>query len=89
MGANAMTRHDPLKIAAKRPAPIAWDIITFALIGALLGTFVGGVFCCYKMATDPTHDFAFHVFADPAVGGVIGALLFGTLAMTRNWIPFR
>ena len=87
--ANVMTHHDPLMISAKRPAPTEWEVVTYALVGALLGTFAGGALCCYQMITDPMHDFAFHVFADPVVGAVLGALLVGTLAMTRNWMVFR
>lgn len=67
----------------KAPAPIAWDIVDFALVGALLGTFVGAVFCCYQMTM---HGADSHVVRDSAIGGVVGALLLGTLSMLRNRI---
>ena len=66
-----------------RPAPIEWDIVNFALLGALLGTFAGGVFCCYQMVM---HGAASHIVKDAAIGGIVGAILLGTLAMIRNWI---
>jgi predicted membrane protein len=67
----------------KRPSPIEWDIVTFAFAGALLGVFVGGVFCCYQMAV---HGADSHIVKDSAIGGLVGTLVLGTLSMIRNQI---
>ena len=66
------------------PAPIEWDSIDLAYVGALLGMLVGLLFCCCQIVMSPTHDL--HLVRDPATGGVVGALLLGTLAMIRNRI---
>jgi uncharacterized membrane protein len=68
----------------KGPTPIEWDIVDLALVGALLGMLVGLLFCCCQIVMSPTHDP--HLVRDPAVGGVVGALLLGTISMIRNWI---
>ena len=70
----------------KGPAPIEWDIVDLALVGALLGMLVGILFCCCQMLMSPTHGADPHMVRDPAIGGGIGALLLGTLSMIRNWI---
>jgi hypothetical protein len=70
----------------KVPAPIEWDIVDFALVGALLGIVVGGLFCCCQMVMSPTHVADPHIVRDLAIGGVVGALLLGTLSMIRNRI---
>ena len=68
----------------REPAPIEWDIVDSALLGALLGMLVGALFCCYQMLMSPPHDP--HMVRDPAIGGVVGALLLGTLSIIRNRI---
>ena len=67
----------------KRPAPIGWDIVDFALPGALLGVMVEGMYCCYQMVMSGAD---FHIVRDSAIGGVVGALLLSTLSMIRNRI---
>jgi hypothetical protein len=61
----------------KEPAPIEWDIVDSALLGALLGMLVGALFCCCEMVMSPPHDP--HMVRDPAIGGVVGALLLVSL----------
>jgi hypothetical protein len=61
----------------KEPAPIEWDIVDSALVGALLGMLVGALFCCCEMLMSPSHDP--HMVRDPAIGGVVGALLLVSL----------
>ena len=68
----------------QEPAPIETDIVDSALLGAILGMLVGALFCCCQLVTSPTH--APHMVRDPAIGGVVGALLLGTLSMIRNRI---
>jgi hypothetical protein len=68
----------------EEPAPIAWDIVDSALLGALLGMLVGALFCCCQMLMSPPHDP--HMVRDPAIGGVVGTLLLVSLSMIRNWI---
>ena len=68
----------------KGPAPIEWNVVDFALVGALLGMFFGVLFCFCQIVMSPPHDP--HMVRDPAIGGGIGALLLGTLSMIRNWI---
>jgi hypothetical protein len=68
----------------KGPAPIEWDIVDLALVGALLGMLAGALFCCCQIVMSPTHDP--HMLRDPAIGGVVGALLLSTLSMIRNRI---
>jgi uncharacterized membrane protein YkvI len=58
------------------PAPIEWDIVDLALVGAL--------FCCCQIVMSPLHEP--HMLRDPVIGGVAGALLLGTLSMIRNRI---
>ena len=70
----------------KGPAPIEWDVVDLALVGALLGMLVGLLFCCFQMVMSPTHGPDTHMVRDPAIGGVVGTLLLGTLAMIRNRI---
>jgi hypothetical protein len=70
----------------KVPAPIEWDTVDLALVGALFGMLVGGVFCCCHMLMSPTYDAGSYMVRDPAIGGVVGALLLSTLSMIRNWI---
>jgi uncharacterized membrane protein YeaQ/YmgE (transglycosylase-associated protein family) len=69
----------------KGRAPIKWDVVDLALVGALLGTLVGGMFCCYQMAMGADS----HILKYSAIGAVVGALLLGTLSMIRNRIKFR
>jgi uncharacterized membrane protein len=66
------------------PAPIEWDIVDSALVGALLGMLVGALFCFCQIVTSPTH--APHMLRDPVIGGVVGALLLGSLSMIHNRI---
>jgi len=68
----------------KGSAPIEWDIVDLALVGALLGMLVGALFCCCQMVMNPTQGP--QMVRDPAIGGVVGALLLGTLSMIRNRI---
>lgn len=70
----------------KGPAPIEWDIVDLALVGALLGMLVGLMFCCCQMIMSPAHGADPHMVRDPAVGGIVGALLAGTLSVIRNRI---
>jgi hypothetical protein len=70
----------------KGPAPIEWDIVDLALVGALLGMLVGALFCCCQIVMSPMHGAAPHMVRDPAIGGDVGALLLGTLSMIRNRI---
>jgi uncharacterized membrane protein YkvI len=42
------------------------------------------LFCCCHMLMSLTHDP--HMLRDPAIGGVVGALLLGSLSMIRNRI---
>jgi hypothetical protein len=70
----------------KGPAPIEWDIVDLALAGALLGMLGGVLFCCCQIAMSPTHGADPHMVRDPAIGGIVGALLLGTLFMIRNRI---
>ena len=67
----------------KKSAPSAWDIVDFALGGALVGTFAGGMFCCYQMIL---HGADAHIVRDSVIGGVVGAYLLGTLSLIRNRI---
>jgi uncharacterized membrane protein len=66
------------------PAPIEWDIVDLALVGALLGMFFGALFCCCQIVMSPLHEP--HMLRDPVIGGVADALLLGTLSMIRNRI---
>jgi uncharacterized membrane protein len=68
----------------KGPALIAWDVVDFALVGALLGMLTEVLFCCCQIVMSPTHGP--DVVMDPAIGGVVGTLLLGTLSMIRNRI---
>jgi hypothetical protein len=68
----------------KGPAPIEWDSVGLALVGALLGMLAGALFCCYQMLISPMNDP--HLVRDPAVGGAVGALLLGTLSIIFNRI---
>jgi hypothetical protein len=61
----------------KEPAPIEWDIVDSALLGALLGMFFGALFCCCQIVMSPLHEL--HMLRDPAIGGVVGALLLVSL----------
>jgi hypothetical protein len=61
----------------KEPAPIEWDIVDSALLGGLLGMLVGALFCCCQILMSPLHDP--HMVRDPAIGGVVGALLLVSL----------
>jgi len=70
----------------KGPAPIEWDIVDLALAGALLGMLGGVLFCCCQIAMSPTHGADPHMVRDPAIGGVVGALLLGALSMIHNRI---
>ena len=70
----------------KVPAPTEWDIVNFALVGALLGIVAGGLFCCCQMVMSPTHVADPHIVRDLAIGGVVGALLLGILTVIRNRI---
>jgi hypothetical protein len=68
----------------KGPAPSRWDISDFARVGALLGTLVGGLFCCYQMTMRGADS---HIVRDSTIGGVIGTLLLlGALSTIRNRI---
>jgi hypothetical protein len=66
--------------------PIEWDIVDLALAGALLGMLGGVLFCCCQIVMSPTHGADPHMVRDPAIGGIVGALLLGTLFMIRNRI---
>jgi hypothetical protein len=66
----------------KEPAPIEWDIVDSALLGALLGMLVGALFCCCQMLMSPLHDP--HMVRDPAIGGVVGALLLVSLSLSLS-----
>ena len=68
----------------KRPAPIERDLINSALVGALLGMLAGVLFCCGQMLMSLTHEP--HMVRDPAIGGVVGALLLSTFSMIHNRI---
>jgi hypothetical protein len=70
----------------KGPAPIEWDTVDLAFVGGLLGMLVGGLFCCCQIVMSPTHGADPHMVRDPAIGGVVGALLLGTLSMICNRI---
>ena len=71
----------------KGPAPIEWDIVDLALAGAFLGMLGGVLFCCCQIVMSPTHGADPHMVRDPAIGGIVGALLLlGTLSMIRNRI---
>ena len=73
----------------KGQAPIEWNIVDVALValvGALLGMLVGLLFCCCQIVMSPMHGADPHMVRDPAIGGVVGALLLGTLSMIRNRI---
>jgi hypothetical protein len=61
----------------KEPAPIEWDIVDSALLGVLLGMFLGALFCFCQIVMSPPH--APHMLRDPAIGGVIGTLLLVSL----------
>jgi hypothetical protein len=67
----------------KKPAPIKWEVVDFALIGGVLGIAAGAVFCCVQMVISGAD---FHLVRDLAFGAVVGVLLLGTLALIRNWI---
>jgi hypothetical protein len=68
----------------EEPAPIEWDIVDSALVGALLGMFFGALFCFCQIVMSPPH--APHMLRDPVIGGVVGALLLGSLSMIHNRI---
>jgi hypothetical protein len=68
----------------KEPVPIEWDIVDFAFLGALLGMSLRALFCCCQMLMSPPRDL--HLVRDPAIGGVVGALLLVFLSMIRNRI---
>jgi hypothetical protein len=70
----------------KGRAPNESNVVDLALVGALLGTLVGRMLCCYQMAM---HGADSHIIRYSAVGAVVGTLLLGTLSMIRNWINFR
>jgi xanthosine utilization system XapX-like protein len=70
----------------KGPAPTEWDIVNSALLGVLLGMLVGVLFSLCQVVMSPTHDVDPHLVRDPAVGGVVGVLLFSSLAKIRNRI---
>jgi hypothetical protein len=68
----------------KGPTP-EWDIVELALLGALVGMVVGGVFCCFLMLVSSTHG-ADHFVRDPVIGAVVGVLLLSAYALIRNRI---
>ena len=71
----------------KGPAPIEWDVVDLALIGALLGMLGGVLFCCCQMVMSPTHGPDPHMVRDPAIGGVVGTLLLGRMIRLRIMRP--
>jgi hypothetical protein len=68
----------------KGPPLTEWDIVNSVLLGNLLGMLAGALFCCCQMLMSLTHEP--HMVRDPAIGGIVGALLFSSLTMIRNRI---
>jgi hypothetical protein len=61
------------------PPPTKWDIVDVILVGVVL-------FCCVQMIMSGAEP---QIIRDSAIGGIVGALLLGTLSIIPKWINFR